>query len=1172
MKKNKNGLLKICFVISILIIIGSLFMHISSSGEGYRVVRIAEVNGNVTVVKDGIEYKAYKGMNVSEGAVLVTSAGSNVRMVLDDDKYVKLESGSRMVFETLGLLGSGNTSMKLERGSVTSEIIKPLAVDENFIVNTPNAVLAVRGTYFRVDLSRDENGDTTTDVLTYGGTVASNRVLPDGKVVEEEVLIEVGYKAKINMDTKDTVYVVDEVGGDGKGKKTAKISIDDISDEDLVDIYFASENGHDMFIKSEEIKKNIEIRDIKIEEYTSVYDKVEELEKENEVVVADDSMPLIQEEEKEEEVSSVFGAPYDGAHTHKESRTTVDATCLEDGLTTVTCDTCGMVVQEVVIPAAGHTNGEAVVTLEETCTTDGTLTTSCIICGIIIKEEVISMTGHTAGEPEVTIPATCTTDGVLTTKCTVCEAITKEEVVPMTGHREVTNTVVATCTSKGKSTVKCNVCGLIFSETELEATGHTEVNGGTRNCHSKCSTCGVTIIKEHNISSKKTKAPTCTDKGVMTHTCKCGYSYTTDISETGHTEVTGGTKDCHSKCSVCGTILQNETSHSYVGKVTKAVTCTENGIRTYTCSCGHIYTKEIVATGHAKADENASVTTCSGCGEAWIDLNSKNFKDNILCAYLTTNYDTDTNGVLFGKEITAVTTIDVSGTTTTDGGVTTLAGIEYLPELTSVSCNYNTGITKVDLSQNNKINTFSAINCTGITALDASGCSVLKTINLKNSTAITSLDVSNCASLTTLDTSTLATLQTITVSGSGLISLDVAANTALTTLEAQNCLSLTSVTSEVLEKNSNALSSVDVSGCANLVTLNLKYCSYVTELDLRTLTNLEVLNVAYSGVTIYTGMTGMAFPNNTKLREVYANHINLSAIDLSANADLEVFYNTSNTTTTSLDLTNNVKLRELALGDLTQVTTLDLSKCTLLEFASIGGTKITTLSLTNHPNLTFLELTNSSKLNQLEISNSPSLATLTVVNCTSLTSLDISTFTNLEVFKANGSGIKNLSGSTTRLDFSTNKKLKELQLNRLTSFSEIDLTENTMLEIFVYSSMPMTSIDLSNCVALQNFQIDGSAVTSLDFSNCPEIFRIINQNSSALKSVNVSGCTKLMDIRLKSSNNVTTFNISGAGSEVEEGAYKEGLYLVFAVSSGSTTQTTLQNATGWDATKMSIDN
>lgn len=69
-------------------------------------------------------------------------------------------------------------------------------------------------------------------------------------------------------------------------------------------------------------------------------------------------------------------------------------------------------------------------------------------------------------------------------------------------------------------------------------------------------------------------------------------------------------------------------THSYSDKITKAVTCTTSGIRTYTCSCGESYEEEIPATGHIgdteirnqkEATEEEEGYTgdiyCKNCGE-----------------------------------------------------------------------------------------------------------------------------------------------------------------------------------------------------------------------------------------------------------------------------------------------------------------------------------------------------------------------------------------------------------------------------------------------------------------------------------------------------------------------------------------------------------------------------
>ena len=105
-------------------------------------------------------------MHLHEGNALTTEHGSYARMVLDDDKYVKLEEDSRAAFEALGKPGSGKTTIYLERGVITNELTRPLGKDESYVVNTPNAVLAVRGTFFRVEVREETNGEVLTDIYT----------------------------------------------------------------------------------------------------------------------------------------------------------------------------------------------------------------------------------------------------------------------------------------------------------------------------------------------------------------------------------------------------------------------------------------------------------------------------------------------------------------------------------------------------------------------------------------------------------------------------------------------------------------------------------------------------------------------------------------------------------------------------------------------------------------------------------------------------------------------------------------------------------------------------------------------------------------------------------------------------------------------------------------------
>ena len=65
-------------------------------------------------------------------------------------------------------------------------------------------------------------------------------------------------------------------------------------------------------------------------------------------------------------------------------------------------------------------------------------------------------------------------------------------------------------------------------------------------------------------------------------------------------------------------------THSYTSSVTKAATCTEAGVKTYTCSCGDSYTEAIAAIGHNYKTtttkptctvEGKTVTSCQNCGD-----------------------------------------------------------------------------------------------------------------------------------------------------------------------------------------------------------------------------------------------------------------------------------------------------------------------------------------------------------------------------------------------------------------------------------------------------------------------------------------------------------------------------------------------------------------------------
>lgn len=110
-------------------------------------------------------------------------------------------------------------------------------------------------------------------------------------------------------------------------------------------------------------------------------------------------------------------------------------------------------------------------------------------------------------------------------------------------------------------------------------------------------------------------------------------------------------------------------SHSYSVSVTTEATCTTDGVRTYTCSCGNSYTEVIPTTGHNYVDG-----VCTVCGTA--------DPDYVPDATLTGISATYSGGdVPAGTELTELTGIEVVATYD-DGNTSAVAGYTLSGEIT----------------------------------------------------------------------------------------------------------------------------------------------------------------------------------------------------------------------------------------------------------------------------------------------------------------------------------------------------------------------------------------------------------------------------------------------------------------------------------------------------------
>ena len=248
----------------------------------------------------------------------------------------------------------------------------------------------------------------------------------------------------------------------------------------------------------------------------------------------------------------------------------------------------------------------------------------------------------TSGEPNggihtwkpVDKPATCVNDGISYEECEKCHAIRNVTVTYAIGHNiggwgeHYTDN---DCTKGGTYNSQCALCKKSFSKELKPSPSHTGVWKTTKaaTCKEegeqtrKCSRNGCNVVETERIPSKGvehvytnnvTKTPTCTEQGIRTYTC-----------------------------TICGDTYTEpiepiDGPHTYQVHSVKSPTCNTTGTKTYKCSkCGDTYDETIAATGkHVYKDDNNCETedVCSVCGTVVNKASQHEFGD-----YYTKPYD-----------------------------------------------------------------------------------------------------------------------------------------------------------------------------------------------------------------------------------------------------------------------------------------------------------------------------------------------------------------------------------------------------------------------------------------------------------------------------------------------------------------------------------------------------
>ncbi len=155
-------ILSICSVAAIIFLVVVVMNLFSGKEEEYRVIKIAEHNGEIVLARDDKEIQvdeenSFSGMNLKSEDSVTTKDEAHMVLLVDSDKHIYADENTCFSIIAAGDTENGNIKINLEYGAALCEIDNKLPEGAVFEVETPNATAAVRGTTFGVYYDAEKN-------------------------------------------------------------------------------------------------------------------------------------------------------------------------------------------------------------------------------------------------------------------------------------------------------------------------------------------------------------------------------------------------------------------------------------------------------------------------------------------------------------------------------------------------------------------------------------------------------------------------------------------------------------------------------------------------------------------------------------------------------------------------------------------------------------------------------------------------------------------------------------------------------------------------------------------------------------------------------------------------------------------------------------------------------
>ena len=559
----------LAIVLAVFVLAGCTI--INPEKEDYRNIKVFKLEGSAEVIRNDKTLEPYEQMVLRSNDEINVGSSSNLILVLDDNKYVLLSENTK-----INLISSEKDSSKtvisLKEGKIVTEVKEKLKDGETFEVETPNSVMAIRGTTFSVEVDKKDSLFEIKYQLVKGSVdlyIFDN--VNDSVVVNK---LEMQPEEAVTMNVHSSAVI------DGK-------ALSDLKDEvDSGEITANTFDSVDDYVDSSE---DVSIKKAEYED--SDFDEVLDLSNLNyRILSISSSFEVLGTNIKNEHL-------YESANEFKVIVTAdtlenkeVDYWLVNDEKYSVNSNTIEIDVKSKIIVEPVYKDKDLacehdfqIEIVESTCTVQGTETLKCTKCGEVESVTLLPLKDHSFGDwypsqvAEDKHERACNCGETEMADCTYDEGkVTKEP-----SHFE-----------EGIKTYTCTVCGRtkeeVVEKTERHEFGDWYPSQVAEDKHERACNCGETEMADCTYDEGKvTKEPSHFEEGIKTYTCTvCGRTKEEVVEKTERHEFgdwypSQVAEDKHERACNCGEKEYEDCTYD------SGTTDEENGLIIYACTvCG----------------------------------------------------------------------------------------------------------------------------------------------------------------------------------------------------------------------------------------------------------------------------------------------------------------------------------------------------------------------------------------------------------------------------------------------------------------------------------------------------------------------------------------------------------------------------------------------------------